>query len=180
MGCFYLSPLERKTGRNPKRDSGSNIRAPETSHRLNDTQMTEAMECALCHGGASVRALLLFSPSGLRSVSALGSLKWQRVWGGEEECSRWGRSLFVLADSRIISLPIGVMDTFPQGLMFPLAKMIRGVLFNPRTWRHHKAPHDGASQRAPDLWPSEHVYSWASTHHSNPQAQKHKMSNVRV
>lgn len=42
----------------------------------------------------------------------------------EEECSRQGWSLFVLADSRVILLPIGVMDTVPLRLAFPLFKMI--------------------------------------------------------
>lgn len=59
------------------------------------------------------------------SVSTLGSLKWQCVLScAEEECSRQSWSLFVLADSRVILLPIGVMDTGPLRLVFPLFKII--------------------------------------------------------
>lgn len=48
------------------------------------------------------------------------------VWAVQsEECSRRSCSLLVLADSRVILLPIGVMDTVPLGPEFPLFKMIR-------------------------------------------------------
>lgn len=63
-----------------EREFDTDIRAPQTSHRLNDTQMTEVIKCSLCHCRISEALLLFpFCFSFHKSVSTLGSLKWQCV-----------------------------------------------------------------------------------------------------
>lgn len=88
-----------------RREPDSNIRAAQTSHKLNGTQMTEVIKCSLCHCSISEALLHSIFLSFHKSVSTLGSLKWQCVCVcascAEEECRRRGWSLFVLADSRV-------------------------------------------------------------------------------
>lgn len=86
-----------------EREPDSNIRAAQTSHKLNGTQMTEVIKCSLCHCSISEALLHSIFLSFHKSVSTLGSLKWQCVCAScaEEECRRQGWSLFVLADSRV-------------------------------------------------------------------------------
>lgn len=92
----------KKTNRR-EREPDSNIRAAQTSHKLNGTQMTEVIKCSLCHCSISEALLHSIFLSFHKSVSTLGSLKWQCVCAScaEEECRRQGWSLFVLADSRV-------------------------------------------------------------------------------
>lgn len=66
-------------GKIEEREPDSNIRAAQTSHKLNDTQMTEVIKCSLCHCSIAEALLHSIYLSLHKSVSTLGSLKWQCV-----------------------------------------------------------------------------------------------------
>lgn len=141
-----------------KRDSGSNFGAAETSHRLNDTQMTEVIKWALCHGSAAPLSVSLASGLSVHSAALNGSER-ERRRGGMQPTRQEHICLGTFEDH----LPIGVVDTFPQGSYFSTFKMICQGLFNPCSWCHLKVQYPGASQREPDLWPPEGVICFPIT-----------------
>lgn len=78
---WHWLSLQKKNGEKIEvRDPDSNNGGAQTSHKLNDTQMTEVIECSLCHGSISEALLHSLYISSHKSVSTLGSLKWQWVW----------------------------------------------------------------------------------------------------
>lgn len=123
--------LKKTNGGNIEaREPDSNIRAAQTSHKLNDTQMTEVIKCSLCH--CSISEALSIYLNFHKSVSTLGSLKWQCVCVScaEEECRRQGWSLFVLADSRVTFTTCWRHGHISSEACVPLFKMIRQIPLN--------------------------------------------------
>lgn len=73
-------------GRKPKRDSGSNFGASETSHRLNDTQMIEVIKWALIKAYQERCSFSVSLASGLSVHSAaLNGSECERRRGGMQQ-----------------------------------------------------------------------------------------------